>query len=204
MNITILVKKALRYIFYKASVFFHKIIIIANLYEQDLPYLPHNYNPRIEGTFKIIENIEDFDAFKLNFSSLQYELYRERLSKFQDKMLVFIASGKLAYLGWFTFGRNIYLEPEIGQKIIIPNDAVYYFDLHTIEDYQRKGIYAASFSYVSTFLTKFNKKKLIFVILTHNKAPIAYAKKSNFKIIKKLVLINFGVLKLKFNFDKNN
>jgi hypothetical protein len=174
---------------------------MANLYEQDISSIARDLNPRIDGYFKVIDNIEDFNMLRANFSKSQYESYKYRLLNCQDIMLSYISSGKLAFWVWSTISRKSYYEPEIGHEIAIPDNAVYYFDSHTRNDFQRKGIYAASFNHISAFLEKLNKTKLIFVILTHNKPPIANAKKSNFRIIKKLILINIGISKLRLHIN---
>ena len=202
MNVINFIKKVFRYILYRATLFFHKVIVMANLYEQDLSSIPGDLHPKIRGIFKVIEIGSDFDIFKDNFSSSHCEICKERLSKYHDRMVAFIVDGKLAYWGWFTFGRNRYYEPEIGHEIAVQEEAAYYFDGHTTKNYQRKGIYAASYSYLSTFLMNIDKKKIKFTILTHNKASIANAKKYDHRIIQKLVLLNFGILKLKFRLNK--
>lgn len=197
----IFVRKIFRFIIYIAITLYHKVVVIANLYE----YYQTSDSPccdlRIEGYFKVIDNIAELEAYKENFTSSQYELYKKRLIKFKDKMLVFVTEGKLAYWVFFTVSRDRYYEREVEQEMIIPQHSALLYNGFTKGEYRRKGIHAAKYLQIFQFLEKFDKKKIVFLIITRNRAAMENAKKFNFKVIKKLVLINLGIFKLRFNIN---
>lgn len=198
MNPIFLVKKIFNFFKYKAPDLFHRIIVIANYYEHDLASRTYDFRTNVKGYFRIIDNISDLESFKESFSLSQYIEYKERILKYRDKMFGFISGQKLLFWVWFTFKRDKYYEGGIGRDLIIPDDAVYSFDSNTLPDYCRRGLYAASFCEICPVLKKLNKKKMIFIIRTHDKAPMANAKKFNFKVKKKMIYINLGIFKFTF------
>jgi len=155
--------------------------------------------PRVEGYFRVIGDMAELDRFKEVFTPAQSELYKEWLVQYQDRMLAFISADRLVSWAWFTTRREMYYEAAIQAEIPIPPEASFHFDAHTVEAYQRKGIYTASFYEYPSALNKFGKKKLIFLVRSRDKIPMANANKFHFRRVKKYTLLNLGLMKIKFS-----
>lgn len=200
-EVIIFIKKILRFVIYKVIFYFRKFIVIANIYEHDLHLIKYNYKSRIEGEFKVI-NSEELESFKDQIPSQRFDLFKDRLNNL-DTMLGFVSDGILTHWSWISYKRKYY-EPVIYSFIEIPVESAFLFDDFTVTEYRRKGIHAASITERLKIIKDSGGKKALILILPRTKASLRNVENNfDFKLIRKIILINLSFFKFKFNIKRS-
>jgi hypothetical protein len=198
MNLLTFPKKVFQFAIYKVKNFFLKVFTVAYYYEMDRNAITHDFRPEIQGDFRIVDTLEDLESYKGSFSPRTYEVHRERINKHHDIMMAFVTEGKCVFWVWFAVNRQAFYEEGVGKNIPIPDGAVYCYDSFTLPEFRRKGLYAAWFCLLPSFLKKWNRNKLQFIIRRRDKFPLANAQKFGFRPLFRWLYIHLGPLRWTF------